>query len=154
MGLRHLSLLAGWLFADLFLVLFVISLASLPPKHPSPRTSTSSPPPPPPVRVLDPPVNFYIPASSATSGLIAALKHDLVTRHLLGRQAGVLLVFAPGPLSGVSQAINTANSVIGIVRSKVSGFSGVQGSGYWSGSGNSFHFKIFFFSAQASKTSS
>ena len=52
-GFPRMSLLAGWLFADLFLVLFVLSLASRPAKPPVPRVTTSPPAPPPRVLFID-----------------------------------------------------------------------------------------------------
>jgi hypothetical protein len=83
---------------------------------------------------------------AATSHLIASLKSTLAKKGLTGRQAGVLLVFASGPTTGIGTAITTAKTVIGIVKKKVKGFSSVRGSGYWSGSGNNFRFEVFFFS--------
>jgi hypothetical protein len=161
-GPQRGGLLAGWLFADLFLVLFVVSLASLPPAphvaHP-PRPRHSSPPRP--SLALDKPVSFVLsvqPAAiqdpsthaSADADLIAALNRQLAAGSLRGRRAGVLLVFASGPSDAINQAIATARSVIGLVRGQVPGFGRVSGQGYWSGGGDSFKFEIFFFSAQAS----
>jgi hypothetical protein len=157
-----MSLLAGWLFADLFLVLFVLSLASVPAKPPVPRVTT--PPLAPPSRVLDKPVSFLItvppfefqdPATepAAASRLVRLLNRALAARHLGGRQAGVLLVFASGPQTAISEAISTAKSVIRIVRSKVAGFSKVSSAGYWSGTGDSFEFEIFFYARSASPAS-
>jgi hypothetical protein len=158
-GPQRTALLAGWLFADLLLVLFVVNMGSLPsashmlrPKHTSPPPSS---------RVLDKPVSFSLnvqPAaiqdsstrSAAKDQLVAALNARLAARKLKGRQAGVLLVFASGPPDGISQAVATAQSVVGLVRSSVPGFGGVSGKGYWSGSGDNLEFEIFFFSARAS----
>lgn len=157
-GFLRTPLLAGWLFADLFLVLFVLSLASLPPKSPVhhimriPRPRPSS--------VLDRPVSFLITVPptefqdpvtepAAASSLVRLLNHVLDTRKMAGRQAGVLLVFASGPESAIDQAISTAKSVIGLVRRKVPGFSQVSSAGYWNGAGDYFKFEIFFFSRSA-----
>jgi hypothetical protein len=161
-GFQRTPLLAGWLFADLFLVLFVLSLASLPPKNPVPHVMRT--PPPPPSRVLDRPVSFLItvpptefqdPATepAAASRLVRLLNHALTARKMVGRQAGVLLVFASGPESAIDQAISTAKSVIGLVRRNVPGFSQVSSAGYWNGAGDYFKFEIFFFSRSASVAS-
>jgi hypothetical protein len=152
------ALLAGWLFADLFLVLFLVTLASLPS---SPHKQNSPPPPPPPPRALDKPVSFTLnvqpsaiqdPAtkSAADTQLVQALEGKLAASHLAGRQAGVLLVFASGPPDGIDQAIANANSVISVVRARVPGFGQVSPKGYWSGAGDDFEFEIFFFSAAPS----
>jgi hypothetical protein len=149
--------MAGWLFADLFLVLLVASLASLQtPRQPKPphavRPAVTHP------VSLDRPVSFILnvqPAEWQDPGTIAAgkaallseLNSDLAGRHLTGRQAGVLLVFASGPETGINQAIATAQAVIGVVRVRVPGFSAVTGQGYWNGDGSGFKFEIFFFSA-------
>ena len=152
-----MPVLAGWLFADLFLVLFVVGLASLPPSaHPKPRPRHTSPPP---SRVLDKPVSFTLkvspssveyPATRAVADtrLVHALEMALRSRHLANRQAGVLLVFASGPEYGIDQAVTTAQSVVSVVRHRVKAFSMVSGKGYWSGSGDNFEFEVFFFSVQ------
>lgn len=148
--------MAGWLFADLFLVLFVVSLASLPtplvpkarPRHVAPPVSLS----------LDKPVSFFLnvaptllqdPAtqSQGDAQVLAALNGSLAQAGLSNRRAGVLLVFASGPSTGINQAISTAQSVIGLVRSRVPGFAAVAGQGYWNGDGNGLKFEVFFFSA-------
>lgn len=125
-----------------------------------PRTSHNAHSGPPPSRVLDRPVSFLItvpptefqnPASeaAAASSLVRLLNRALAARKMVGRQAGVLLVFASGPESAIDQAISTAKSVIGLVRRKVPGFSQVSSAGYWNGVGNYFKFEIFFFSRSA-----
>lgn len=154
--------MAGWLFADLFLVLLVASLASLQTPHQATRKHT------PPAVVthplsLDRPVSFVLNVQPAEiqdsdtspagdAALVSALSADLAASHLTGRQAGVLLVFASGSDSGINQAISTAQSVIGVVRTRVSGFSSVTGQGYWNGDGNGFKFEIFFFSAPSAQS--
>jgi hypothetical protein len=160
-GLQRVPLLAGWLFADLFLVLFLIGLASIPPKpalakprkpHPTATPTPTSP------RVLDrTPVSFHVnvpPAEfqnqatqqTAKSQLLSALNQKLDQLHLRGQEAGFVLVFASGPEDEINQAVATANSVVNIVRTKDSTFSEASGLGYWNGSGNYLKFVVFFFS--------
>jgi len=157
-GLQRLPLLAGWLFADLFLVLFLVGLASSQPPKPHHTVTPTPTPTPTSPRVLDrhpvsfwvnvPPAEFQDPATrhAAKSQLLAMLNRKLHEPNLRGQQAGFLLVFAPGPLTGINQAVATAKSVVAIVRAKIPAFSEVSGVGYWGGStGNSLKFTIFFF---------
>jgi hypothetical protein len=157
--LRRLPLLAGWLFADLFLVLFLVGLASSPPRPHPPKLSphpTASPTPTPP-RVLDrtpvsfhinvPPTEFQNQATrrAAKYQLLAGLNRELRRLRLRGRQAGFVLVFASGPQNAIGQAVVTAKSVVKIVRAGNSTFAEATGLGYWSGSGNYIKFVVFFF---------
>jgi hypothetical protein len=163
-------MLAGWLFADLLLVLFVTAFASLPAPpvtsgpHPGKTVKpTQSPSPSPTVtptpRVLvQQPLTFTVAdvssadvASSdptthaaAVTQLLGELQNQLASRRMQGHQVGFVIVLAYGPIDGISQAISTANSVVGILKAKESQFSGTAGLGYWSGSPG-FEFKIFFF---------
>jgi hypothetical protein len=161
---QRLPLLAGWLFADLFLVLFIIGLASIPLKPPAPKPHTHKPhqtAKPVPPRVLDRiPVSFDVNVSpaefqnqvterTAESQLLNALNQQLAQLHEQGQEAGFVLVFASGPESGIDQAVATANSVVNIVRVKDPVFSEASGLGYWSGAGNYFKFVVFFFSRPA-----
>jgi hypothetical protein len=159
-GLQRLPPLAGWLFADLFLVLFLVGLASIPP-NPKPHTQRPHPtatPTPTPPRELDrvpvsfnvnvPPPEFENQATQhlAEAQLLSGLNQQLDQRHLRGQHAGFVLVFASGPESGINQAVTTANSVVNIVRAKDSAFSEASGLGFWSGTGNYFKFVVFLFS--------
>jgi hypothetical protein len=157
-------MLAGWLFADLLLVLFITVFASLPspPAVASKAKATVTKPhpakhnePPQPRALERNPQTFYVnvspsaindPAthSAAVAQLTGDLRKQLVADGLGGRQAGFVLVFAYGPITGIGQAISTATSVVNILRAKESGFSQISGLGLWSGSGE-FEFKIFFF---------
>jgi hypothetical protein len=158
-------MLAGWLFADLLLVLFVTAFASLPaPRvmsspHPgSTATPTPTPTPRPQLRVLEQnPQTFTVadvsPTAVASSDattkaaavakLLGELRTQLADRKLQGRQAGFVIVFAYGPLDGISRAISAANSVWRTLKTEAQ-FKGIAGQGYWSGSAG-FEFKIFFF---------
>lgn len=128
-------MLAGWLFADLFLVLFIVVFSSQPtvatpkPKVPISKAQASpsahaspgqSPKPKQPSRLgLEPaPVNVDVsvspadidnPAtrSQAVSQLLASLNAQLAARHLAGLRAGFVLVFA-GSVTGASDPIDEA----------------------------------------------
>jgi len=160
-------MLAGWLFADLLLVLFVTAFASLPaPRvmsgpHPgitATPTPTPTPTPRPKLRVLEQnPQTFTVadvsPAAVASSDattkaaavarLLGELRTQLAAQELQGRQAGFVIVFAYGPADGIGPAISTANSVVTTLKTEAQ-FKGSAGLGYWSGSPG-FEFKIFFF---------
>lgn len=161
-------MLAGWLFADLLLVLFIAAFTSLsaPPAPSGAAPASSTTPSPTPSahattrpRVLEEqPQTFSVgdvspadvsssdPATSAAAvgKLLGELRKQLAASKLQGRQAGFVIVLAYGPIDGIGQAISTANSVVGILKKKESQFSGAAGLGYWSGSAG-FEFKIFFF---------
>jgi len=155
----RLPALAGWLFADLFLVLFIVGLASLPAKPPANQISPSPSPSPTPTlhQVLDrtpvsfnvgvPPASLANPATRAvaTAKLIRILDQALARRHLLGRHAGFVLVFASGPVTAIGVAIDTANLVVRILRGRDQVFAGAGGAGYWTGAGDAIELKIFFF---------
>lgn len=156
---QRMPALAGWLFADLFLMLFVVGLASLPAhrvSHPPPRpkphpTRSVSP------RVLDRwPVRFAIlvPPSAvqdpATRGqaiaqILRDLNDTLAAQRLQARQAGFVLVFASGPVTGIGPAVATAGQVLRVVRGRDATFAGTSGQGFWTGTGDEFQFEIFFF---------
>lgn len=160
--------LAGWLFADLFLVLFVIGLASLPlkshPAHakasPSPSTSRPSPSPTPTptaTPVLDrrpltvtvnvPPASLADPASrrAAMRQIIAGLDRMLRPRHLLDAKVGVVLVFAAGSEADINNAVAEAKIVVAQLPRQDKQFAQATGNGYWSGTGNGIELTIFFF---------
>lgn len=163
------SLLAGWLFADLCLVLFLVNLASAPPK-PSvkahPPTATPAPSPTPTKaklaakpRVLQQyPVTITVTNITATditsqaggsplgAQLISELSAKLAAHHLQQRQAGFVLVYASAPEAEIGQALTSASAALGIIKSKDGKvFADAAGEGLWSGSGNGFEFQIFFF---------
>jgi hypothetical protein len=158
-------MLAGWLFADLLLVLFITAFASLPPPPVvAGRPATPKPPavkhttPPPKPRVLErsphtftvnvPPSQLADPATrnAAVGRLLQGLRQQLAAQGLQGRQAGFVLVFAYGPIGGIGQAISTANDVVEILRTKMGTFGQASGLGYWTGNGD-FQFKIFFYAS-------
>lgn len=127
----RLPLLAGWLFADLMLLLFVLSLSFAPiestasPVKPRP-TPTVSPPVIPRQRVLDQhyfefQVNVSLPelqpgdsGNAAARQLIRGTDAQiamLVAQHpaLRGKAVGVTVIFGAGPID----AINTATTEAG-----------------------------------------
>lgn len=150
---QRTSLLAGWLFADLFLVLFVVGIASIPPMHAATQKHKSHPRQ---SRSLAKPVSITVNVSpsniqdplteqGAAARLISRLKHDLAVQGLQDRQAGVFLVFASGPSSAIDQAISNARSVVRITKRRIATFSKASTAAYWSGQGDSFKFEIFFY---------
>jgi hypothetical protein len=139
-------MLAGWLFADLFLVLFIVVFSSQPtvatpkPKplaapsaHPSPAHSPKpSPAAKRPTRVgLEPvPVNIDVSVSpaeidnpatraQAAAQLLDSLNRQLAAGHHNGQRAGFVLVFA-GSVAGASdpidEAVHVATMVIPILQ--------------------------------------
>lgn len=157
-------MLAGWLFADLLLVLFITAIASLsapavvPHKHFPVKTSSPTPSPSPTDRVLERgphtididvrPSDVVNPASrgEAIARLLRELRQKLAAQGLRGRVAGFILVFANGTPdgNGIGQAILAAKTALRAIQSREPGFGNASGLSYWSGTGN-FEFKIFFF---------
>jgi hypothetical protein len=140
----RLPMLAGWLFADLMLMLFLVGLSMAPaaPKRPPPpprtpngRTpsphATASPKGP---RVVDPhryptrvvAVNLAALASGGDNGPAARTLRahtDTMLRHLVrdhpelrGREVGVALIFGAGPQSGIGTAERRAGKVGDVLR--------------------------------------
>ncbi len=156
------TLLAGWLFADLFLVLVLVGLASLPVTTKE-GTPTSSPKPsvtaepPERDRLRKRPVDFDIeipPARFRDSGSQAAAMRDLLSRidtelaerRLSRSRAGFVLVFASGPQEATGVAQDTAERIYQSLRRRHKVFKDSSGVGYWAGA-NSDHleFKVFFY---------
>jgi hypothetical protein len=136
-------MLAGWLFADLFLVLFIVAFSSQPtvatpkPKaavspsaRASPSPSPSAKPSPTPVKParlgLEPaPVNIDVSVSpaaidnpatraQAAARLLAGLNAQLTAAHRSGQRAGFVLIFA-GSVAGASDPIDEAVHVATLV---------------------------------------
>jgi hypothetical protein len=135
----RLPLLAGWLFADLMLLLFVIGLSFAPVQSatvtakPGPSPSGSrSPRPTPTQRVLNrtyytiyvnvslPELTPGSPAATqlinGTDAKIAQLARD--HPHLAGKDVAVAVIFGAGPQSDINNAINEAKTAGNILRSK------------------------------------
>ncbi len=142
-----LTMLAGWLFADLFLVLLLVGLAELPVRKPAP---TPSPRPSTPVheRGLDTrPFVFDVEISPSRFGagggraLVKEVNRRIRNSPHAGRHAGFVLIFASGATPGAGQAI--ANDAYALLRRERL-FTKAAGSGYWTADGDHFEFKIFF----------
>jgi hypothetical protein len=168
-------MLAGWLFADLFLVLFIVAFSSQPtvatakPAAAASPSASASPgrtprpsPAPTPSRLgLEPvPVSIDVSVSptaidnpatraQATGRLLASLNAQLAARHRSGQRAGFVLVFAGG-VAGASDPIDAAVHVAAMVipilgKQDPAIFAAATGEGLWGGSNDFFHFQIFFF---------
>jgi hypothetical protein len=167
----RVPMLAGWLFADLFLVLFIVAFSSQP-AVPSPTltpgptpTITSTPTPirphrPTPVGLKQIPANITVDVSPAdvdnaatrahaVAALMSGLRAQLAQKHLLGERSGFVLVFVTsvaGANDPINEAVNVAKRIIPILRTQdAATFRGTSGEGLWGGSGEDFHFQIFFF---------
>lgn len=164
----HATLLAGWLFADLCLVLFLINLASAPTKAcptasgacPKPTVKpTPTRKPTPTVRVLETsPQYLYITDITATD-ITSGTKGGPEVSHLIGelesmlrangwehRQAGFVFIWADAPESGISAATASAKATLSLVKKyDPAVFGSASGDGGWNGQGSGFKFEIFFY---------
>lgn len=166
-------MLAGWLFADLFLVLFIVVFSSQPTvatAKPKPPLSTvpatpSAAPSPKPARtsrlgLQTTPVNIDVSVSPASidnpatrsravAQLLASLNAQLAARHLSGLRAGFVLVFAgsvTGAADPIDEAVHVGTMVIPILQKQDAAvFGTASGEGLWGGVTGLFHFQIFFF---------
>lgn len=158
-------LLAGWLFADLFLVLFIVGLESTPgagaassSASATATTTTTTPTTTTTVaeRVLDrTPVKFEVEAdldrlgAEGPDGPVAAGVLDAVSREVAargpGRAVGFVLIFAAGPQDGIAQAQDRARTVLGVLQSRQPAFADASGEGYWRGGANVLEFDVFFY---------
>lgn len=176
-GLLRVPMLAGWLFADLFLVLFIVAFSSQPAvpaatstHKPKPTVSPSptvrktpkpaKPHKPAPLGLEQNPVNIEVNVSpadvdnpathaQAVAALLSGLDAQLAAQHRLGEKSGFVLIFATsvaGASDPIGEALNVANSIIPILRKQDAAIFGrTSGEGLWGGSGDFFHFQIFFF---------
>lgn len=144
------AMLAGWLFADLFLVLLLTGLAELPPKDTS-KAPVSRPSPTPTHETgLDPHhIDFDIGISpsdfrgGAQDRFVTSVTKELASRNRGKRPVGFVLIFASGPSGGADEAQRTATSAFDLLHHRSPAFASSTGLGYWSGSGDHFEFKIF-----------
>jgi hypothetical protein len=140
----RLALLAGWLLADLFLVLFLVGLSTMPaaaplPSSPKPTPTPTTTPPTPTTPPKAPPVLRPDPVEFTVSADLAHLDGDQVRRDVeavlagTGPQprVGVVLVFAAGPQNAIGVATGRANSVIDLLRAGSAPFQRATGKGYW-----------------------
>jgi len=142
-------MLAGWLFADLFLVLLVVGLAVLPA-----RPAVHPPPPPPPVhhhkQGLSPRrLNFSVTLSpdqfraGARSLFVKEVNAQLDRLDPSHRLVGFVLVFASDSQANVARADQTATQALHLLQRRSRVFASAQGLGYWNGANNDFSFKVF-----------
>ncbi|HEV2259555.1 MAG TPA: hypothetical protein VGS06_41105 [Streptosporangiaceae bacterium] len=150
----RLPLLAGWLFADLMLLLFVIGLSFAPvqtvPAGAKPTVSPSahpSPSPQPTQRVLN--RRYYTiyvnvslpdlqPGSTAATQLIDGTNAkiaQLAGQHpeLAGKSVAVAVIFGAGPQSYINSAIAAAKTAGNILRAKDSEFAQASFLPEWTG---------------------
>lgn len=150
-------MLAGWLFADLFLVLLIAGLAALPAKEsnavtrprptPSPTTTTT----PAHVQGLDPhhlDFTIAITPDAYRGGGGPELVHEVNARLAAldptHRPVGFVLVFASDDQGHISRAVATATRVVSLLHGQSSTFAPSTGLGYWGGNAsNDFQFKVF-----------
>jgi hypothetical protein len=159
-----LTLLAGWLFADLFLVLLLMSLAGLstrarphssPSKGPVPLASPSASPTPTPTpshvqglsrdhldfAITLSPVNFR---RGDTAQLVDEVNNQLAALEPSHRLVGFVIVFASDDINHTLRAEQTATQALQLLQSASPQFADATGLGYWNGKHNDFEFKIFF----------
>ncbi|MDG6101408.1 hypothetical protein Daura_39910 [Dactylosporangium aurantiacum] len=156
--------MAGWLFADLFLLLLVTALAVLPAKgstapEPGPTASSSagssappSAPPPSPTRPagLDPEfLTFTIPVSPAAlragggalDQFVTLVEAEMRQRDLQARKVGFVLVFATD--TDPDRGVTTGTKGLDLLRQRSDVFRSAVGFGYWGGQGDDFELKVF-----------
>ena len=75
------------------------------------------------------------------------LNKSISATHWKGKRAGFVEVFASGSVSQISKAVAAANLAFGRLRKIDPIFASASGLGYWSGSGNGFEFRIYFYNS-------
>jgi hypothetical protein len=152
----RLTMLAGWLFADLFLVLLIAGLAALPartsanpvkpPGSPSPAPSPSATHSP----GLDPRyLDFSISLSpdafrtGTHDQLVQDVNRELSHLDPAHRPVGFVLVFASDDPNDAGRAVRTATDAFNLLHNQSPDFAEAAGLGYWGGGGNDFVFKVF-----------
>jgi hypothetical protein len=163
----RIPVLAGWLFADLFLVLFMVALASVPsaslaiksqpskpvaskraarPKYPEPAKSATR-------GMTNTPTDICV--SQESPSIVADFDAQVKRMGLAGRKVGFILVFATGtdPGAAVTRATEAFNLIKNTDPDKAA-FAGSGGEGLWGGESNScpvnvgtdnYHFQVFFY---------
>jgi len=152
----RLTMLAGWLFADLFLVLLIAGLAALPAKtsvKPVKPGVTPSPTPSPSATHslgLDPRyLAFSISLSpdafraGTRNQLVQEVNTELGRLNQGHRRVGFVLVFASDDANDAGRAVTTATDAYNLLHSQSPDFAAAAGLGYWGGGGNNFQFKVF-----------
>lgn len=139
-------MLAGWLFADLFLVLFIVAFSTQPTvamsrQTPAAKTMTGAQkataktgkPKKPGIQGLEStPVDFVLPVSpadldssdpsvydAAKAALLSGVRSELAGKHMLGHRAGFVLVFATsvaGAADPIGEAVKVATAIIPMLK--------------------------------------
>jgi hypothetical protein len=158
-------MLAGWLFADLFLVLFIVALAATPsasltvkPRPPKPVPSQQAVPAKPAKPELpgmtNTPTNFCV--SQGSRSVVTAFDAQVQLTGMAGHKVGFILVFATGTDPGA--AVTKAAEAFSLIKSAdpdKAALASAGGEGLWGGESNScrvnggtdnYHFQVFFYS--------
>lgn len=163
----RVTMLAGWLFADLFLVLFLVALSAQSPvslaghaplkkdtaqeSHPRrPHPSGPLAAKPVPLGLENTITDFCIPQTSGQP-LLSDFDDQLQADGRMGRRAGFIQVFATG--ADPSEAVQAATAAIAEVREKDTdraAFTGAISQPLWGGESNgcgsdNFHIQILFY---------
>jgi hypothetical protein len=156
----------GWLFADLFLVLFTLALAAVPTPSPAAHAKavtgshlkSAKKPGKGPSGVESTPTDICVSQALSGQGLVAAFDQQVKLEHLTGHKAGFIIVFATG--SDIASSITAATDAFQDVKNNDpdrAAFSGAGGEGLWGGTAdncavnggtNNYHFQIFFYLGQ------
>jgi hypothetical protein len=155
----HTVLLAGWLFADLLLLLFIVALGSLPTADRGghhPVVSPSPSPSPSATRAAEQGLIVKPCSFTIRTGSEASVVHHLTTRlHSAGvadRTAGFVLSFGTAPTPGPGQA--AANRVNKDITNRLPNFRHAPKRGYWKGGrSGSVRIDVFFLSGPSGDTS-
>lgn len=161
----HLPMMAGWLFADLFLLLLITGLAAAPATRqvvPEPSTSAGGSPavsgpasPTPKPATTRPPgldrdyLSFTVDLSpdrfraGADAEMLQKVNAALRRADTRGRKVGFVLVFASDDRDHVQRANDTALDVVRLLQARSPQFTGAAGLGYWNGPHDNFEFKVF-----------
>ncbi|MCW2930363.1 MAG: hypothetical protein JWM19_1325 [Actinomycetia bacterium] len=162
-------MLAGWLFADLFLVLFMVALASVPsaslaakskpakattpsaahstPATPRKHTATSSP------GMSNTPIDICL--SQESTSVVADFDTQVKRSGMAGRKVGFIISFATGVDPGAAEVKATkAFDLIRDTDPDRAALATAGGEGLWGGETNSckvnggtdnYHFQVFFY---------
>ena len=92
-----------------------------------------------PAAVLDPATR-----SQAVGRIIGSLTRQLTARRLLGQKVGLVQVFASGAITGIARSEGAARLVLESLQQRSRIFAAAAGQSFWTGTGGSFTFQIYF----------
>jgi hypothetical protein len=92
-----------------------------------------------PAAVLDPATR-----TQAIGRIISGLDQQLAARHLLGKKAGLVQVFASGAITGIARSEGAARLVLESLQQRSRIFAAAGGQSFWTGTGGYFTFQIYF----------